>query len=204
MDERARVLLVTGSVLLVLLAIISGTIFYFAKGFQNRKTGNQPNAAKPSASVTAKPSLSPLPDSQQTVGGMPGTKIYQGAGFQFFYPEKWGLLTCSNSQNIELDPANSTDFKNAKCEVAQKPVTVLVGSTNCNKDSAETITLGGVPVIRSKTSTTGYTKYRWCIVRPALDITHRVSSDNSPATSKDDFSAQVEEMISKMRFGIGS
>ncbi len=203
MDERAKVLLITGSVLLILLAIISGTIFYFVKGFQNRKTGNQSNTAKPSATAVAKSSLAPSP-SLQTNGKMPGTKTYRGAGFQIFYPEKWGLLTCGNSLNFELDPTNSTDIKSVKCEVAQKPMTILTDVTTCLKDSTETVNLGDIQVIRSKASIAGYTKYHWCILKPPLDITHRVSSDNSPASSRDDFSTQIEELISKIRFGQGS
>jgi hypothetical protein len=51
----------------------------------------------------------------------------------------------------------------------------------------------------------GYTRYEWCTKTvPALYITHRVSNDGSPATSKEDFSKQVEDMIMKLTFARGS
>ncbi|MBI2595243.1 hypothetical protein HYW46_00720 [Candidatus Daviesbacteria bacterium] len=207
MDERAKVLLVTGSVLLILLAIISGTILYFVKGFGGRQTATlqkQSDSPKPAASgFDAKPP-SPSPQTPAKPGEITssGMKSYKGEGFEIFYPKNWGLLTCSNSKNIELDPLNSADFKDVVCGRAQKPITILVG--NNAKCQGTEVDLGGKKVIRSKISITGYTKYQWCAPTLLLDITHRVSSDNSPASSKDDYSSKVEEMISGIHFGQGS
>ena len=196
MDSKTRSIVI-GAVALIILAAITGTAIYVGKAAKN-KAGEQ---------KTADGSLSGLPvvpaDSSITPGVTAESgnrKNYQGLGFIIPYPKSWGLLTCANSRNFELDPTDETDLKNIKCDFALKPVTVLVGKrSNC---LGESVKLGNNQVIRSKTITAdGGIDYHWCVNMDdtALDITHRVSSLGSRATSKEDFSLQVEQMIGEIK-----
>lgn len=216
MEDRAKILIVTGVVLLIVLGLIFSVVYLLVHNFQGKFQGIQQtqisqspkpsivSTDQPHPTKTLKPSDLNFVDEQLPITGVPKpkpveTKSYNGIGFQLMYPKKWGLLTCSNSSNIEFDSDNSFDQIGITCDVARKPVTILVGNiTNCY---GEHISLGEVRVIRSKTIDGGYIKYRWCVMRPVLDITHRVSSGVDPATSKEDFSKEIEDMISKIHSG---
>lgn len=197
MDQRTRYIVIGGVVLLFVAAILV-TIFYLGRVYRSttntpRETDNplsQLPVASPSATITSPGGVT------AAVGN---TKLYAGQGFSLSYPSNWGLLTCSNSQNFEFDPTTGADLKNVVCDVAVKPITVLVvNRLNC---TGETITLGSNKVVKSKTTSGGDTNYRWCVTvgNKAFDITHRVSSAGSRATSKDDYSAQIEQMIQTIK-----
>lgn len=234
MEQQQRSLVFTAAVGLIILAIIVGSIYYLVKFIQTRVSSNRqsPQAsvetiaqASDNPSNIAGEQTSPAPDQQPTQtqratsqptstpqqpsgeakGGISTTgdrKVFNGGTFQLSYPKNWGTLTCTNSDNVELDPTNGVDSK-VNCNYSVKPVTVLVGdSSGC---SGETTKLGEMQVTKSKQSDGGYIKYQWCTkTTPALNITHRVSNGNDPASSKQDFSSQIEEMIGKITFARGS
>lgn len=206
MEPQKKTLIVTTIALLLVLVLVFGTIFYLVKFIQSRQKQTSTQSTFQTSTSSAIPTFN---NRESTGSGNINTttnssnfKIYNGEGFQLSYPKDWGLLTCSNSQNFEFDPANSTDQLKIACDLALKPITVLVGSTNC---TGEAVTLGQVSVIRSKTTTATSTKYRWCTkTTPNLDITHRVSAETKRAYSKNDFSADIEKIISTIRFSAGS
>ena len=130
-------------------------------------------------------------------------KTFSAGEYQIAYPKAWGLLNCNNSENIEFDPTNSQDQLKADCSVATKPVTIIKNATACS--GGEIIDIGSFKVARTKANDGSYVRYEWCTKTvPALYITHRVSPNGEQATSKDDFSKQVEDMISKLSFVRGS
>lgn len=184
----------------MILAIILGSIFYLSSNL-GKSTSNKvvtssplPVSSIPTASSSASPAQSGQTATNQA-SSIPNTKVYTGATFSVAYPQTWGLLTCSNSKNFELNPLSSIDQPNVACTVAQKPITVLVKNiTSC---SGELKTLGSNQVYLSRTYYTDGVDYDWCIKgTPGLDITHRVSTNKLRGTSADDYSAQVEDMIS--------
>lgn len=191
MGQQSR-LVVFGAVAFIILAAVLGGIFLLVRNSQNRtETPTETNTDLSSRL----PVISSTPSATTATPPPPGMKSYIGQGFSLNYPEKWGLLTCANSQSIELDPVNGVDIKDVVCDEALKPVTVLVADRlSC---PGETVTIGSSQVVRSEVSAGGDTNYRWCVAagNKALDITHRVSPTGSRATSKDDFSAAIEEMI---------
>lgn len=210
MEQKTRSLIV-GALALIILASVAGAYLYITRFSQN----------EPDAGIDSVPSglsdlpvatISPAPSGTRNSasnGGVSSTsagnnKIYSGPGFNFTYPSNWALLTCSNSQNFEFDPVNRGDIAGAVCDRALKPMTFLVvDKINCQGD---TIKLGNNQVIRSKTTgSSGDTNYRWCLQvgGKGLDITHRVSGSGARATSKDDFSAQIEQIISNIQAGTG-
>lgn len=199
MDEQRRSFIITGITLIVVLSLIFGSIYFLVKAIKNRKSTNSKQTF-PSVSVVPLRVEEPSPTPRSSAISV-NSKTYQGQGFTIKYPKNWGLLTCRNSKNIEFDPNNSTNQLNVLCDVALKPVTVLVYSNNCS--GGETVDLGGVSVTRIKTPTqtgvnyqqaVGYT-YKWCTRLPNLEISHRVSSTGSRATSKQDLSKEIEQMI---------
>jgi hypothetical protein len=204
MDAERKSLVATALVGLVVLAIIVGSIYYLIQFIRNRNTTNVANNQ-----VTVSPS--PAPSGQVAVDVNQGNtnpvsgdyKTFNEGDFQMSYPKNWGILTCSNSSNIELDPTNGQDNLKVACSVAVKPVTIIKDATGCT--NGEVIDLGTFKVARTKASEGDYTRYEWCTKTvPALYVTHRVSNDGSQATSKEDFSKQIEDMISKLSFVRGS
>jgi hypothetical protein len=229
MDPQKRTLIITGIVLFVILLIIFGTIFFLIRSFSQRSNSSQtnnnnksifpiqtiassnpfPNLTVPSNNSTAspQPSANPSANNQtqnQTASG--STKVYQGSGFAVKYPKDWGLLTCNNSSNFELDPTNPQDQLGVACNRAQKPITVLVGQNSCV--GGNIVTLGNIQVrkiVNNSFATAGGSgiEYHWCTqTSPALDITHRVGSGT--AFSTQDYATQVEQIISSISFGQGS
>ncbi|MCL5784350.1 MAG: hypothetical protein M1142_03290 [Patescibacteria group bacterium] len=197
MDPKTRVIIV-GALALVILAAVAGTLFYLGKASRERSatSGNTSLNSLPRLSVTPVPST--LRNNQAATSS--NTKTFVGSGFNLSYVNSWGVLTCSNSQNFEFDPTVGTDLKGVVCDRAVKPVTVLVvNKLNCQ---GETVKLGENQVVRSKnTPREGDISYRWCLSVGGknLDITHRVSASGSQATSKEDFSAEVEQMITTIK-----
>lgn len=214
--DRRRALIVTAIVLLVLIALIVGIVWYLIQFIRSRQTSLPTVSRTPAPTTTSVPLASP--ESFPVTGGVTSTptpvpvvspnvqtsptKTYNGQGFQLVYPREWGLLTCTNSQNIEFDPANSTDQK-ISCDRAIKPITVLVNSSNC--PGGQTVNLGGVQAVKVVTQVQGGVNYKWCVrTGIPLEISHRVSPQGGRASSVDDFSAQIEQMIANFRFGISS
>ncbi|MDO8638356.1 MAG: hypothetical protein Q7R43_02180, partial [Candidatus Daviesbacteria bacterium] len=91
------------------------------------------------------------------------------------------------------------DMKNVACDSALKPVTVLVvNKLNCSGDP---IKLGNNHATKSKIiSDNGDISYRWCtmVANIGFDVSHRVSATGNRATSKDDFSKEVEKIITSL------
>lgn len=192
MDQRLR-LIVFGAAALIILAVVLWGIILMVRNSQSQEGIPSENTTDLSSRL---PVVSSTPSTTNAATSPPpGMKSYTGQGFSLNYPEKWGLLTCANSQSFELDPVNGSDIKDVICDEALKPVTILLADRlSC---PGEAVTLGRHQAVRSKVSSGSDTNYRWCVAvgGKALDITHRVSPTGSRATSKDDYSAAVEEMI---------
>jgi hypothetical protein len=215
MDPQRRTLIVTGAVLLIILVIIFGTVFFLIRTILNRpstsptpspldRVGLFPNeSASPTATlpgVTATPG--PVNDNNPQPPVTGDLETFSGPVFQAQYPKNWGILTCNNSRNVELDPGSSNDQLNIGCDIAAKSVTIIVGQNTCT--GGQVVTLGGMQVrkvvgpVQTNLGGSG-TQYHWCTLTPTpLDITHRVGTGR--AFSADDHAQQVEQMISSLRF----
>ncbi|MBI4039794.1 hypothetical protein HY389_00360 [Candidatus Daviesbacteria bacterium] len=194
--EQRRLLMILGGVAGLILIITLVVVLIIRRGGDQKASVTQVAPVLPGAASSTAPS-GPQGDQIQT-----GVKTYSGRGFSLKYPAGWGLLTCGNSQNFELDPYNQTDQLNTGCDVARKPITFLV--TTAPSCPGSLLQLGSNPVVKSLTGTkgSGEVSYRWCTQSsPSLDITHRVTQSNSQASSKDDFSLQVEQVIASIKFG---
>lgn len=202
MDQKPR-LIIVGVAALIALAVVSAVAIFIGRAVrENAPTAEGGLDSLSRLPVQVAPSTSPTPS--LPTDQPPLFKVYQGLGFSLLYPYKWGLLSCTNSQNIEFDPENSNDFRGA-CDVAVKPVTILVADRlDC---PGETVTIGGYQIKKFKTSgQNGDIDYRWCLSVGGknLDITHRVSTSGSRATTKEDLSEQIERMISNIGLGEAS
>lgn len=124
-------------------------------------------------------------------------KVFQLGNTVFRFSQNWGLLTCSNSRNFELNPYSTADQK-ISCDVARMPITVVVNNTQgCG---GELVDMGGTRVQKSKINNARGTDYRWCLNANGTqyNITHRVSQGGARGTSKEDFSQQIEQMITRI------
>ncbi|MFH0937248.1 MAG: hypothetical protein V1808_03060 [Candidatus Daviesbacteria bacterium] len=201
MDQRSRAIIVVAVTLLVLAIIFVVVLLVLrASKVTIPSSTNNPSLSRlPTVAVSPSPSASGVTLAPTTSSS--ANKTFIGQGFNLNYPTSWGILTCNNSQNFEFDPGNSVDAKNVICDIAVKSITVLVTTTqpNCQGDKVK---LGNNDVIRSKViSDNGNINYRWCLAvgGKGFDITHRVSQSGGRATSKIDFSAQVEQMIGTIK-----
>lgn len=208
MEQQQRSLAFTAAVGLIILAIIVGSVYYLVKFIQSRVASSRqsPQAsvetvAQSSGVSTEAISRTPIQPGQ-TDNPPADKKIYNSGTLQVRYPNKWGILTCTNSLHFELDPLSGADSKVA-CDSAAKPITVQVD--NISGCEGENIKIGNIEVVKSKEVDGGYTAYRWCVkTDPVLNITHRVSKGRERAVSPNDYSSQIEEMISKLTFVRGS
>lgn len=206
MDQRNKVIIL-GGVGLLILAVVLVSLFYFLKFSKNGITQsiNIPNSLSrlPSAVITPSAASPVSPTITSTNSNVPvassNVKTFQGQSFSLNYPNGWGILTCGNSQSIELDPYNSADFKNYTCDQAIKPITIIVsnGALSCFGD---TVKIGNSTVVKSKTETANWLKNRWCINKNGIsfDITNRINSAGITGTGKDDFSQEVEKIITSI------
>lgn len=211
MEQQQRSLVFTAAVGLIILALIVGSVYYLVKFIQSRVASSRqsPQASVETVAQTSESpefstgAISRTPIQPGQTGNPPaGKKIYNAGTFQVLYPNNWGILTCTNSLHFELDPMSGADSKIA-CESAEKPITVLVD--NISKCEGENIKIGNIEVVKSKKIDGEYTAYRWCVkTDPVLNITHRVSKGGEKAVSPNDYSSQIEEMISKLTFVHGS
>lgn len=184
--DRGKILAIIIAILVI--AVVVGTIIYLVNIFRQRQT-----VVEGIPGTVVIQTSSPTPTGQ-TQGVTVATQIYQGPGFNLQYPQSWGVLTCSDSQNFELDPSNNADSQ-IDCDFALKPVTVLVNpGLPCQ---GEQISIGSHQVTRLKVNVQNGLNYRWClnVTGTNLDISHRVSATLSRATSNQDYSQQVEQMI---------
>src|SRR3989344_6814949 len=205
MEDR-RSVIISAIIGILVLALIIGVIIYLIRFILNRPSnpGQTPEpeptieeSTQPNPSKTPRSSASPRPSGTATPNT--GLTVYKGEGFEISYPRNWGILTCSNSQNIEFDPNSSQDQLKVYCDVAQKPITVLVNSNTCS--GGENGSKGGINFVKTKKQTAQFLSYKWCLkTTPALEVSHRVSDSGGRATSKQDFSAQIEELISRIKF----
>lgn len=210
--EQRRVIL-AGAIALVAAIVVLGVVMavggllpgLFGNKSENTTISNLPiisSSITPAPtftdlSGTPNPSQTPNNSNQNNIVVAPNSKVYVGDGFSLSYPNTWGLLTCSNSKNFELDPTSSTDSLNVSCNRALKPVTILVhtGSFSCPGNS---VTLGNNSAVKStKKWSDGEIDYRWCVSvgGKTLDISHRFSPNGGRATSTTDYSSQVEDLI---------
>lgn len=204
--ENKKAVIIAAVIALVVAVVIVGAIIFLTSLLRGRVSRPIVLTSSPTP-VTSNSTTNALPSTGQLAPTPPSTtvanvKIVSVGGYTMSYPNNWGILKCSNSQSLEFDSYNSTDQLSVVCDYAVKPITILVtGNLNC---PGETVTLGGNKAIRSKTASVDGVDYRWCVIgseNTYLDITHRVSSSGGRATSKDDVSAQIEQMISTIRTG---
>lgn len=224
MEQQQRSLIFTAAVGLIILAIIVGSIYYLVKFIQSRVASNRqapqasvvsigsdsPNAEGSNAAGQFQANQTPQSSISRTVPQTAGAinvsgdkKIYNAGNFQLTYPKTWGILNCLNSNHFELDPVNSADSK-IICSKAIKPITILVDEID--KCTGNNTKIGNIEIIKSKkVDIDGYTAYQWCTkTDPVLNITHRVSKNGEQATAQNDYSSQIEDMISKLTFAHGS
>ncbi len=209
--ENRRQAVIAVVVIALILLIIGGTVFYLVRSLTGRTNNQRVATVSPvpvSSSLARLPGASPTPASgtSGTVNSNGNIKTYNGSGFQIRYPKNWGILTCGNSQNFELDPTNITDQLGVNCNRAVKPVTFLVRANSCG--AGQTVNLGGVSAVKTVdqnfvTAAGRGVQYQWCInTTPAVEVTHRVGTGT--AFSTQDYSKQVEQIISSFRSGSGS
>lgn len=208
-----RSLIASIIVILLILGIIGGAIYYLTQTFRGRVASTpKPSPIAQAADTQGIPLASFTPEVTNqpapivTPEPIPqAAGIYNGKDFSLTYPKNWGLLTCNNSENFEFDPSNATPQLNVPCSFAVKPVTILVNaSTTCTGDR---VNIGSYQVTKEKLVDVNINGnkyeavYRWCFVakNKNFDISHRVSKQGFPASSKDDFSNQVEQVISSIR-----
>ena len=207
MDQRKALLIVSAVIVLILL-IIGGTIFYLSRVFNTGKSNVHviTSSATPipvGASSPSLPSTNPQsgPSAAPAGSQLVPSNTYTGANFTLKYPKNWGLLTCSNSQNLELDPYNSQNTKIA-CDFSVKPITFLVNHSSCQGGTQEKI--NNIPLVKVVTRSPGEVDYQWCTqTTPPLDVTERVSADGSRASAPGDYSIQVEQIIGSFSSGTG-
>ncbi len=121
-------------------------------------------------------------------------------GFSLSYPKNWGLLTCANSYNFELDPTNGTDLPNIICDSATKPISVILNK-DLNGCGGETVRIGNVDVLKSQITTQNYTTYQWCtITNPSLIISNRTSSTTNFAATTTNYAGEIERIIGSLVF----
>lgn len=181
----------------ILIAAILGGIFYLLKNAKQLNINNKVDLLSKLQIISSSPTPTVQNSAQPPVVSTEDTKIYQGRDVVLRYPLNWGIVTCNNSQNIELDPYNKSDLKNYSCDEALKPITIIVSKqpVSC---PGENVPIGSITVTRSKIETANWTKNRWCINKNgmSLDITNRVAPTGRKGTGKDDFSKQIEQIIS--------
>lgn len=128
-------------------------------------------------------------------------KIYSSnLGFKISYPKNWGLLTCSNSYNFELDPTNGSDMSNVICDYAIKPISIVLSNdtSNCG---GQTVRIGNINALKSEFTTQNYTTYQWCtLTQPSLIISNRTSNTTNFAATTTNYSADIEAMIKTLQF----
>jgi hypothetical protein len=201
MDQRKGILIAAGIALLVSLLII-GAILLVNRILKSR-SNPEPTPTVVTSNTTPEPVVMASPETTTQTDSVPqnNQKTVTIGNAVITYPNNWALLKCSNSSSVEFDPYGGADQINVVCGRAVKPITIVVPKTLACR--GETVTLGSNRVVRSIDPSGGRTDYTWCITAGTtnLQISHRTSPNTQPATSRDDFARQVEEMISNIRLG---
>ena len=177
---------------IILASIIFGVVMFVRSRFSNNQTPVVSTTTQPTASAEVGQPEVTSPTGAPVVNG--SRKVFQSGSVAFRYPSSWSVLSCTNSLNFEFNPAGGGDQR-GQCDVARLPITVLVNtSQGCGGQS---VNLGGISVMKSQIQNARGTDYQWCFSAGGqqYSITHRVSQSGSRATSKDDFSAQIEQII---------
>ncbi len=209
MEDKTRALIVTGAVLLLILGLIIAAIFYLIRFISGRSSTNTNTNQTRQINFSPSPASTGENNNNAPAVSNPGGsaanntefKVHNGAGFQLSAPKNWGILTCSNSQNVEFDPANPTDQLKVACDYAQKPITVIVGVA-CE---GATTDISGVSVVKSQRNLSKGVEKSWCVKSGSgLLITNRVSNQDVRGYGKEDYSKQIEEMIARLRVGNAS
>lgn len=183
---------------IILVASVVVVVVVLVVSLVKSRIGEKGQVATVSPSPVASVEV-PSTGEQPSPGVVATIKSYNALGVDVKYPTNWSLLTCSNSVNFELDPYGGADSRVA-CDVALKPVTVLVNSSSAVCRGVET-NIGNLVVRRYRAENSRGVDYQWCFsVRGVnFNITHRVSQSGARATSKDDFSGTIEQMIVQWR-----
>lgn len=208
-----RLLAIILAVAVLLIIGVVGTVYYSAQRAKRNIVVQTPpptseivvvSSPSPTASgsqptrSTSNPTAAPAsPSAPRSVVTADNMKMVEIKGVSFKYPQNFGLLTCTNSSNFEFDPYSNADQR-VSCDRAQKPITVLVGSVQVCPGNI--VNLGRLQVVKNRVENARGVDYRWCFSHSGshFDITHRVSQSGARATSKDDFSAQIEQMITNI------
>ncbi len=172
---NTKLLTILGFLLVFGLAVVYIVWIIGPKIFSDVKLGS----VLPTAPVaSSKPSAALLPS---------GLKSFSSKmGFSLQYPAKWGLLTCSNSSSFELDPENSADMLDVICDFAQKPITIIRADSSCLSEQVDA---------------QNYKQKSWCVRGgSSIQITHRVSANQNVASSQNDYSNEIEEIIKTIKF----
>ncbi len=177
--------------IVLILSVIFGTIYYLTRGFRHSIT----QGTKSPAPIQQRNTQTPKPQDTSN-----DTVTYQGEGFNLSYPKNWGLITCNNSKNFEFDPYNPGK-KTISCDRAQKPTTFLVNS-GLSCQGGEVVKIGNYSVRKTKQQYRDWQTNQWCLETSGktFDITNRVSSSGAVGTGKDDFSSEIEKIISSISF----
>lgn len=155
-------------------------------------TTNEVIPAQPTVVNTNTTAPEPIPQTGES------KKTLSSVGSTFSFPNTWGVLSCTNSANFELDPISSGDNR-VNCDVAQKPITVLINSNLACKGQPATI--GNMSVTKYRVENVRGVDYQWCFSKNGVNynITHRVSAAGVRGTSAEDYSGKVEEMIGAVK-----
>lgn len=182
---------ITALVLLVVTFIKSRT------NVAKSTSGNTQVTASPAANQPVDVNVQALPQTSTVEQVNSSQKTINSLGNVFSVPASWGVLGCTNSANFELDPTSGSESK--VCDIAEKPITVLVNSRLACKGSASTI--GNVSVQKYRVENVRGVDYQWCFSKNGVNynITHRVSASGVRGTSVVDYSAKIEEMISSVK-----
>lgn len=202
MEDKTRALIVTGAVLLLILALIIAAIFYLIRFIQGRQAGITATNTQNSINFSPSPEADGVISNGSAPVNQGDFKTYNGTGFQLSYAKNWGILTCSNSQNVEFDPTNGTDQLKVACDYAQKPITVIVGA-QCE---GQTTQIGTMQVVKSQKQLSQGTEKAWCVKTGGSNLlfTNRVSGNEVRGYGKEDQTSAIEQMISRIKVGNAS
>jgi cytoskeletal protein RodZ len=131
---------------IILVAAVITVVVVLVINFVRSRT-SAPKTNTPVTNVVEEIKTVPSANTNNTPEVLPQTgntnkKSLNSVGNVFSFPG-WGVLTCSNSANFEFDPTDGRDNR-VVCDIAQKPITVLVNNAAVCK--GEMTTINGVSV----------------------------------------------------------
>jgi cytoskeletal protein RodZ len=186
---------------IILVAAVITVVVVLVINFVRSRT-SAPKTNTPVTNVVEEIKTVPSANTNNTPEVLPQTgntnkKSLNSVGNVFSFPG-WGVLTCSNSANFEFDPTDGRDNR-VVCNIAQKPITVLVNNAAVCK--GEMTTINGVSVQKYQVENIRGMDYQWCFSKNGVNynVTHRVSATGVAGTSVQDYSAAIEEMIGSVK-----